>query len=110
MVWRSRAVPRPTSTGSLSYVLAVSTHNVSPAALASIDAAIPRITILTGDSDAVVNPRHSSDMAAHMPHAKLVVFAGNGHAIQLQSPEQLTNLLRETFEAGAALALGGHTA
>jgi pimeloyl-ACP methyl ester carboxylesterase len=41
------------------------------------------IVIITGDRDLIVSPRiHSRALAATLPHAKLIVLPGIGHAVQ----------------------------
>jgi hypothetical protein len=60
------------------------THRVSPSELKQINEAIPKITILTGDQDNLVNPRNSEHLKKHMPLAELHVVKGGGHAMTIQ--------------------------
>lgn len=60
------------------------THRVSPAELKQINEAIPKITIITGDSDNLVNPGNSKHLAKHLTRAKLEIIKGAGHAPTVQ--------------------------
>jgi pimeloyl-ACP methyl ester carboxylesterase len=44
--------------------------------------------LLTGDADAVVNPRNSELLAERIPGARLEVFAGGGHLFFWEKPER----------------------
>lgn len=60
------------------------THRVSPSELKQINEAIPRITIITGDQDNLVNPLNSQHLQEHMLNAELHVVKGGGHAMTIQ--------------------------
>ncbi|KAF8314258.1 alpha/beta-hydrolase [Clavulina sp. PMI_390] len=89
-----------TLVGSLSQMAAALTHYVSPSRLAAIDASIPKIAILTGDSDHMVSPAHSQRLAQYMPHAQFEVWQRTGHALPMQWPERAAAWFEKVFEEG----------
>lgn len=51
--------------------------------------------VLTGDQDAVVDPRNSELLAARIPEARLEVFAGGGHLFFWELPRQFVDTVKE---------------
>jgi 3-oxoadipate enol-lactonase len=51
--------------------------------------------VLTGDEDAVVDPRNSELLAERIPGARLAVFAGGGHLFFWEEPERFVRLVTE---------------
>jgi pimeloyl-ACP methyl ester carboxylesterase len=51
--------------------------------------------VLTGDEDAVVDPRNSELLAERIPDARLEVFAGGGHLFFWEEPERFVRLVTE---------------
>lgn len=49
-------------------------HRVSEERLAEISHRIPKIVILTGDKDGIVNPERSRDLANMLPGSEYIVF------------------------------------
>lgn len=90
---------RQTLFGALSQVRAALTHRVRAAELREIDAAIPQVTIATGDDDNLVNPHNSVHLAKHMQRAKLHQVPDAGHAMTLQLPDAINAILDEAFDA-----------
>lgn len=76
------------------------THHVSPERLRAISRNIPRITIVTGDNDNLVDPRNSEHLSKHMPEAHFEKWEGTGHGIHGQWPERFNKLLDDTFKDG----------
>jgi len=64
-------------------------------------AAIPAL-IVTGAEDRIVDTRHSDDLAAGLPRARLVRLQGAGHAVIFEEAEAVNRLLREHFAAAEA--------
>lgn len=89
-----------TPMGTLSQMSAGLTHHVTPDRLQLISRTIPKILILTGDNDDLVNPANSKYLKSHMPEAEQVVFEETGHAIHLQRPKRYCELLERVFEEG----------
>lgn len=56
-------------------------HSVSKGQLAELAKLIPRIGVITGDSDSLINPRRSNDLAAMLPGSELVICKDAGHAL-----------------------------
>jgi pimeloyl-ACP methyl ester carboxylesterase len=51
--------------------------------------------LVTGALDRVVLTKYSDDLRVQLPHSRLVRFADAGHAIILQRPDEVAQLLRE---------------
>lgn len=97
-MWRFGFARRPTGHGALSQISAALTHKVPPEALARINADIPKIRIMTGDWDQLVNTSHSRYLRDQMPDAEYVEWASGGHALHAQFPERFNKMLREWAE------------
>jgi len=87
--------------GSLSQMWAALFHYVSPDRLAEINASIPKILILTGDNDHMVDPSNSFKLAAAMPDAEFVQWEETGHGIVAQWPKRVAHVLQRVFEEGS---------
>lgn len=57
-----------------------------------------RTLVLTGEEDAVVDPRNSELLAARIPAARLEVFAGGGHLFFWEQPDRFVGAVREFLE------------
>lgn len=79
---------------------AATTHYVSPARLKKISAAIPKVLIVTGEVDNLVDPSNSHYLKADMPEAEFVVKEGAGHGITIQCKQWFNELLERTFKEG----------
>jgi len=101
-IYKHRAeVTRPqTLLGSISQISAGITHRLTPARLRSIAASIPKVLIVTGDDDNLINPSNSRDLAARMPGSELVIWEGTGHALHAQWPKRFNELLERAFREG----------
>ncbi|KAF8337504.1 alpha/beta-hydrolase [Cantharellus anzutake] len=88
--------------GALSQLAATVTHNVSPERLASIAKSIPKILILTGDSDKVVDPRNSYLINEDMREGSVefVVWEKTGHAPNGQWPQRFNELIERVCADG----------
>lgn len=83
------------------------THGVSPARLRSISSSIPKVLIVTGDDDHLVDPANSRHMKACMPEAELVEWAGVGHAVQVQRREKFNELVERVIGEGRSKLADG---
>ncbi len=54
-----------------------------------------RTLVLTGDQDAVVDPKNSELLAARIPEARFEVFAGGGHLFFWEQPTQFVETVKE---------------
>lgn len=65
--------------------------------------------VVVGSRDQVTPPAHSADMAAVLPHARLVEVPGAGHLVMLEDPEPVSAALRDLIQpiAQALLSRGG---
>ncbi|OSD01674.1 alpha/beta-hydrolase [Trametes coccinea BRFM310] len=86
--------------GSISQMAAAITHYVSPDELRKISSSIPKVTIVTGDTDNLIDPRNSHILKEHMPEAELIVRQGAGHAVAIQYKEWFNELLERVFKEG----------
>ena len=93
-MWRFQFVQRPSTHGALSQIAAALTHHVPAEELAKINDNIPKIKILTGNWDQLVNIKHSKYMREKMPNAEYEEWDGAGHAVHVQYPERFNALLR----------------
>ena len=95
------AVTRPQPfLGAISQMAAALTHHVSPDRLRKISSTIPKVIIVTGDTDNLVDPSNSLILKENMPEAELVVKAGVGHGLTIQEKEWFNDLLERTFKEG----------
>jgi len=98
---RRLEITRPqTIIGHFSQMVAGLTHYVSPGRLSSISAGIPKVTIVTGDSDNLVRPENSQTLKKYMKEAELIVWEKTGHALHAQWPKRYCEVLNRTFEEG----------
>jgi len=86
--------------GSLSQMAAAFTHYVSPSRLFTLSSSIPRILIVTGDKDNLVNSKHSWYLKEHIPGAEFVVFPRTGHVIHIQRKDRFHEVLMRNFREG----------
>lgn len=86
--------------GAISQMAAGLTHNISPDRLRRISASIPKVLIVTGDHDNLVDPSNSHYMKEHMPEAELVEWKDAGHGIQVQFKEEFIALIERVVREG----------
>jgi len=105
--WRSSFARQAPFHGSASQIGAVLTHRVTNKELAAISENIPKITIMTGDEDNLVNPLNSEHLAENIPRAKLIRLEDTGHAITIQRPEEIHKALDEDILSAQELIKNG---
>jgi len=76
------------------------THRVSGDRLREISRLIPKVVIVTGDEDHLVNPQRSKFIKANMPEAELIEFSGTGHAIHIQRAKELNEIIGRAIREG----------
>ncbi|KAI0374724.1 alpha/beta-hydrolase [Pilatotrama ljubarskyi] len=86
--------------GAISQMAAALTHYVPPDQLRKISSSIPKVTIVTGDTDNLVDPSNSHLLKQHMPEAELIVRGGAGHGITVQYRTWFNELLERVFKEG----------
>lgn len=103
-VYRSKfALTRPQPfLCALSQMAAALTHHVSPERLRKISASIPKVLILTGDTDVMVDPSESLFLKNNMPEAEYQCWKGGGHAICVQWDKRANALFERVIEEGRA--------
>ncbi|KIJ43991.1 hypothetical protein M422DRAFT_168948 [Sphaerobolus stellatus SS14] len=89
-----------TLAGSLSQISAALTHKVTKDRHRLIATSIPKILILTGDKDDLVNPANSKELAKRMPEAEYIQWKDTAHCLHEQWPAKFNELLERVFEEG----------
>ncbi|KAH9946254.1 alpha/beta-hydrolase [Epithele typhae] len=97
---RIAVTPPQTLVGSLSQMAAAMTHHVSPERLRRISSAIPKVAIVTGDTDTLIDPRNSQLLKQDMPEAELIIREGAGHGVPMQYKEWFNEVLERTLKEG----------
>ncbi|KAF7316149.1 AB hydrolase-1 domain-containing protein [Mycena indigotica] len=90
--------PKQQVIGHISQLGAGLTHHVSETRLARIAGTIPKVVILCGDQDHLMDLQHSRDLKAAMPDAEFVQWDNTGHGIHSQRPIEFRDLLMRVFE------------
>ena len=85
------------------------THHVTPERLHTISRNVPKVLIVTGDNDHLVDPRNSAYLSSQMPEAQYEKWEGTGHGIHGQWPERFNRLLEGVFKEGRGKAAEGWT-
>lgn len=112
-----------TLVGSLSQMAAAMTHRVTPDRLAKISSSIPKVLILTGDQDDLVDHRNSLYIKSHMPEAEFILWPETGtwfidwylhvllltlwdlgHAIHNQWLTRFNKLMEKMIDDGRAMS------
>ncbi|KAL4065339.1 Alpha/Beta hydrolase protein [Scleroderma yunnanense] len=103
-IYRHRIeITRPPSVmGVLSQMMAGLTHNVSPDKLRKISAFIPKVLILTGDTDMLVDPSGSVFLKRIMPEAEFHSWEQTGHAVAWQRAKWFNALMERVIQEGRA--------
>jgi pimeloyl-ACP methyl ester carboxylesterase len=91
---------KQTLAGSLAQTSAASTHNVTPEQLQLIAKNIPKVLILTGDTDDLISPVNSEWLAKNMPGADYQVWPGTGHGLIGQEYQKFNELLEKVIQEG----------
>lgn len=81
------------------------THSVSENRLREISRLIPKVVIVTGDEDHLVNPQRSKFIKANMPEAELIEFPGTGHGVQMQRAKELNEIIARAIREGRSRLL-----
>ena len=76
------------------------THRVSEDRLKEISRLIPKVVIVTGDEDHLVNPQRSKFIKGNMPEAELIEFSGTGHGIHVQRAKELNEIIARAIREG----------
>ncbi|KAF8337502.1 alpha/beta-hydrolase [Cantharellus anzutake] len=100
---RCAVAPPQRPIGTFSQLAAVMTHYISPRRLASIASSIPKVLILTGDVDPLVDPSNSYYMKEQMKGSgdvELVVWGQTSHLISGQWPERFNKIIERVCEEG----------
>ena len=105
--WRFHFTTRQSLHGAVSQMKAALTHHIPDAALAQIDASVPKIAILTGDEDYLVDPRNSEYLSSRLATAQLVKFDKAGHALGNQLAGEVNRVLEEVIREGEERSQGG---
>ncbi|KAF9257784.1 alpha/beta-hydrolase [Marasmius fiardii PR-910] len=91
-----------TMVGAFSQMSAGLTHYVSDDRLRKISASIPKVLILTGDVDNLVDPRNSIYLKSQMPEAEFVQWETTGHGIHYQRHKWFNETVERVSKEGRA--------
>ncbi|KAJ6581444.1 alpha beta-hydrolase [Mycena capillaripes] len=94
--------PKQRIIGHVSQLAAGFTHYVSPERLRQISETIPKVVILCGDEDWLVDVQHSRDLKACMPAAEFVQWKNTGHGFHSQRPVKFRDFLIRIFDEAQA--------
>ncbi|KAJ7739976.1 Alpha/Beta hydrolase protein [Mycena maculata] len=89
--------PKQRIIGHISQLAAALTHYVSPDRLRQISETVPKVVILCGDQDSLIDLRHSRELKAGMPAAEFIQWGETGHGIHSQRPAEFHDLLIRVF-------------
>ncbi|KAJ7440150.1 alpha beta-hydrolase [Mycena latifolia] len=89
--------PKQRIIGHVSQLAAALTHHVAPDRLHRISETIPKVVILCGSQDFLVDLQHSRDLKTHIPRAEFVQWAETGHGVHSQRPAEFCDLLMRVF-------------
>ncbi|EST08375.1 hypothetical protein PSEUBRA_002132 [Kalmanozyma brasiliensis GHG001] len=98
--WRFHFTTRQTLHGAVSQMKAALTHNIPDEALGRINTNVPKIAILTGDTDYLVDPRNSDYLKKHLPTAEFHKFDIAGHALGNQIADKVNAILEKVIAEG----------
>ena len=76
------------------------THRVSGGRLREISRLIPKVVIVTGDEDHLVDPQRSKFIKANMPEAELIEISGTGHGIPTQRAKEVNEIIVRAIREG----------
>ncbi|CAG8543059.1 6662_t:CDS:10 [Ambispora leptoticha] len=93
-----------TLTGSVGQIAAVLSHGVSRERLIQIRENIPRILVITGTWDNLVNPKNSYYLGEEL-QADLQIFEGSGHALPTEQAERYNMALEDHFRKAEMISL-----
>lgn len=96
--------------GTFSQMAAALTHHVQPDTLRRISKSVPKVLILTGDRDYLVDPSNSFRLKEYMPEAEFVQWENTGHGIHIQHKVRFNAVLEKVFEEGRERVEGGFSA
>ncbi|SPO30045.1 related to alpha/beta hydrolase [Ustilago trichophora] len=98
--WRYAFTTRQNIHGAISQMKAALTHNIPDADLDRINRSVPKICILTGDTDFLVDPRNSDYLKNKLTTAEFHKFKDAGHALGNQIAEKVNQILEKVIAEG----------
>lgn len=98
--WRFHFTTRQTLHGAVSQMKAALSHNIPDADLERINKNVPKICILTGDTDYLVDPRNSDYLKDKLTRAEFHKFESAGHALGNQIADRVNGILEKVIAEG----------
>ncbi|GAA99358.1 uncharacterized protein L969DRAFT_86593 [Mixia osmundae IAM 14324] len=83
--------------GRVSQLGAAMGHRVDKKQLLTISNTIPKVIVLTGDDDNLINPSQSVWLHQHLPGSEYILFEGGGHAILAQDPVRYNEIVERVI-------------
>jgi len=91
---------RQTAMAALSQISACFTHHVSADRLRAISSHVPKVLIVSGDEDYLVDVRNSAYLASAMPEAEYIVLPETGHGLCIQQQQTFNRLIERVVKEG----------
>lgn len=98
--WRFHFTTRQSLHGAVSQMKAALSHNIPDADLERINTKVPKICILTGDTDYLVDPRNSDYLKQKLTSAEFHKFEVAGHALGSQIADRVNEILEKVIAEG----------
>lgn len=105
--WRYAFTTRQSLHGAVSQMKAALTHNIPDTDLDRINHSVPKICILTGDTDFLVDPRNSDYLRTKLPNAEFHKFQNAGHALGNQVADKVNAILESVIADGIKAVQAG---
>lgn len=91
---------RQTLAGSFAQTAAVRAHNITPEQMQEIGKKIPKVFILTGDTDNLIKPINSEWLHKNIPNSEYQVWQGTAHGLIGQVPARFNEALEKVIKEG----------
>jgi len=101
-LYRYHITRRQPYSGRLSQVAAALGHKVSKERFLTISKTIPKVAIMTGDDDNLINPKRSKEIHAFIPGSEFKLVKGGGHALPSQIPEEYNEWVTKVISEAKA--------
>lgn len=75
-------------------------HHVSVEQLGVIATTMPKVLVITGDDDNLINPQRSKELHGLLPGSEYICIEGGGHALPSQCPDEVSEILTRVFKEG----------
>lgn len=91
-----------TFAGRVGQLAAVLTHRVAPEQLAKIAQSIPKISIIHGDQDFLIDHHHATELHENLKGSEYQLVVGGGHALPHQIYDEYNAFVVRSIKEGRA--------